>query len=232
MEDVQLIKLDIDVDKIVDEVEHLNEYEYFRDASSQEYRTEFGSDGKIYADKGKEGVAYCHDGRARLQLPDHIDDPFYLVGGSRPEKHEKVSASCCRSYAECKQANLQGCTCKDDWTKPAFKEMEYTNQVMEELGMCKTGIAQMPPSYALPRHSDPHVKLHVPVKSNEDVAFLIKQEDKSWKAYTLPSDGNAYLVNVTKPHSVSNASTENRIHLVGELLDNSPYSNLIDEELR
>ena len=76
------------------------------------------------------------------------------------------------------------------------------------------------------------MKLHVPVKSNEDVAFLIKQEDKSWKGYTLPSDGNKYLVNVTKPHSVSNASTENRIHLVGELLDNSPYSNLIDEEAR
>ena len=44
--------------------------------------------------------------------------------------------------------------------------------------------------------------------------------------------GNAYLVNVTKPHSVSNASTEDRIHLVGELLNNSPFSNLIDEELR
>ena len=53
MEDVQLIKLDIDVDKIVDEVEHLNDYEYFRDASSQKYRTEFGSDGKIYKTKEK-----------------------------------------------------------------------------------------------------------------------------------------------------------------------------------
>ena len=39
----------------------------------------------------------------RLQLPDHVEDPFYLVGGSRPEKHEKVSSSCCRSYQECKE---------------------------------------------------------------------------------------------------------------------------------
>ena len=69
--------------------------------------------------------------------------------------------------------------------------MEYTNQVMKELGMCKTGIFPDFHQVTLyPDTSDPHVKLHVPVKSNEDVAFLIKQEDKSWKAYTLPSDGN------------------------------------------
>ena len=98
--------------------------------------------------------------------------------------------------------------------------------------MCKTGIAKMPPQYALPRHSDPHVKLHLPIKSNEDVTFLIKQDDRSWKAYNLPSDGNAYLVNVTKPHSVANSSVKDRVHLVGELLDKSKYNEMIDPELR
>ena len=231
MEDVQIIKLDIDVEKIEKEVEFLNNLESFTNSESHPYRMEFGTVGG-YADKGKEGAAYCHDGRARLQLPDNVDDPFYLVGGSRPEKHEKASEACHRTYGECKAANLQGCSCKDAWTKEAFPQLTYTNSVMKELGMTKTGIAKMPPSYSLPRHSDPHVKLHVPVKSHEDVTFLIKQEDKSWEAYNLPSDGNAYLVNVTKPHSVSNASIEHRIHLVGELLDESPYSNLIDDNLR
>lgn len=231
MEDVQLIKLDIDVQKIREEVEALNDEQMFIDSTTHEYRMEFGTQGG-FADDNKQGVAYCHDGRARLQLPEDKNDPYFLCGGSSVPKDQKVTPDCIRTYGECKADNLIGCTCKDAWIKPSFPNFNYTNSVMEELGMCKTGIAKMPPQYALPRHADPHVKLHIPVQSNEDVSFLIKQEDKSWKAYNLPSDGNAYLVNVTKPHSVSNSSTEDRIHIVGELLDSSPYSELIDPELR
>ena len=231
MEDVQLIKLDVDTKRIEEEISALDKEEFFTDASNHPHRTEFGEHG-TYADKGKQGVAYCHDGRARLQLPENYDDPYFLVGGSTVEKSEKVTESCCRTYGECKKANLIGCICKDEWVKPAFPEFTYTNQVLEELEMCKTGIAKMPPQYALPRHSDPHVKLHLPIKSNEDVTFLIKQDDRSWKAYNLPSDGNAYLVNVTKPHSVANSSVKDRVHLVGELLDKSKYNEMIDPELR
>ena len=62
MEDVQLIKLDIDVDKIVDEVEHLNDYEYFRDESPVR---SIGQSSVLMErfTKTKEKSAYCHDGR-------------------------------------------------------------------------------------------------------------------------------------------------------------------------
>ena len=231
MEDVQLIKLDVDTKRIVKEISALENEDYFTDSSKHAHRTEFGENG-AYSDENTQGIAYVHDGRARLQLPNKYEDPFFLSGGSTVDKSLKVTESCCRTYGECKKANLIGCTCKDDWVKPAFPEFTYTNQVLEELEMCKTGIAKMPPQYALPRHSDPHVKLHLPIQSNEDVSFLIKQDDKSWKAYNLPSDGNAYLVNVTKPHSVANSSVHDRIHIVGELLENSKYNDLIDPELR
>lgn len=59
-------------------------------------------------------------------------------------------------------------------------------------------------------------RFHVPIKTNDQVFFLSEKEYKNLK------QGNLYELNNIKYHSVLNQSSENRIHLIIDVLP-EPY---------
>ena len=59
------------------------------------------------------------------------------------------------------------------------------------------------------------IRLHVPIRTNKDVVFTIYDSDEDHVGQKLNlKAGRYYYLDVTKPHSVSNNSNEDRYHLV------------------
>ena len=79
------------------------------------------------------------------------------------------------------------------------------------------------------RHSDPiHqideslVRLHVPVRTNDDVQFLVND------VRVRMDVGELWHVDVRFPHEVKNGGSSPRIHLVMDVLRNAPLDALLD----
>jgi len=66
----------------------------------------------------------------------------------------------------------------------------------------------------LPPHQDGHDKFrfHIPIITNKDARFIINNYNLH-----LPADGWCYLVNTTYLHSTENNSSEDRIHIYGNI---------------
>ena len=59
------------------------------------------------------------------------------------------------------------------------------------------------------------VRIHVPIRTNNEVVFTMYDNDEDEKGEWLNLKvGHFYYLDVTKPHSVSNNSNEDRYHLV------------------
>ena len=59
------------------------------------------------------------------------------------------------------------------------------------------------------------VRIHVPIRTNNEVVFTMYDNDEHEKGEGLNLKlGHFYYLDVTKPHSVSNNSNEDRYHLV------------------
>ncbi len=59
------------------------------------------------------------------------------------------------------------------------------------------------------------VRIHIPIRTNQDVVFTMygNDDDDDGEKLNLKA-GHFYYLDVTKPHSVSNNSNEDRYHLV------------------
>ena len=161
--DIQTIKKDINISRIIDEVE---EYIFLFE--------NFGYKNQI-----------C------LQGVNKFIDPYY---GSRSMKEVDSEFT---EYDFC--VNL-------------FPEMEYTNRIIEDLGLCRTRIMRMKSKTCLSYHYDPTPRILIPIITNPSCFLLI---DK--KAHYLKANGSAYLVDTTKWHTAINASFDSRTHLVGAI---------------
>ena len=79
-------------------------------------------------------------------------------------------------------------------------------------------LTELPAGSAIPRHRDAYALLeqthrcHLPVVTNPDVTFMIDDVD-----YHLAA-GEAYEVDNMRPHAVTNAGSERRIHLICNVL--------------
>jgi hypothetical protein len=64
------------------------------------------------------------------------------------------------------------------------------------------------------------VRLHIPIYTNPDAVFAIKDENTG-EEYSkhLPADGSAYFVSTNVMHLAANRGTEDRIHLIMDVLD-------------
>jgi hypothetical protein len=109
--------------------------------------------------------------------------------------------------------------CKDT---PFLEYLPYTASILEdiatrfnvEIGL--TRLSNVPPSKAIKSHRDGHVfdiagtvyRLHVPIKTAQDVIFKIGNNTYNLEAGTL------YFTNVSLTHSVENNGPFDRIHLV------------------
>ncbi len=60
-------------------------------------------------------------------------------------------------------------------------------------------------------HKDPYPRIHIPIITNM-WCMMCYPESKIMEH--MPATGNSYFVNTTIPHTMMNASTLNRIHLV------------------
>lgn len=89
-------------------------------------------------------------------------------------------------------------------------DLPYTNKIIEDLGMYRTRVLRMHPKTCYTYHMDYTKRIHIPVKTNPK-CFMVLQNEIMW----LPADGNYYEVDTRKYHTFVNASTEERIHIVG-----------------
>ena len=72
------------------------------------------------------------------------------------------------------------------------------------------------------------VRLHIPIRTNDDVAFTIYKDtkDNTGETFNLKT-GHYYYIDVSKPHSVSNNSDVDRYHLVVDCFVNDKLSLLL-----
>ena len=71
------------------------------------------------------------------------------------------------------------------------------------------------------------VRLHIPIRTNEDVIFTFyeNEKDSKGKLFNLKT-GHYYYLDVTKPHSVRNNSNIDRYHLVVDCFVNDALKTL------
>jgi hypothetical protein len=88
------------------------------------------------------------------------------------------------------------------------------NQLKQDgLAYGRVRIMSMPPGKTYSYHMDCETRLHFALKTNDKCMLIVDDE-----VFRVPSDKNGYIVNTTLPHTAINASSENRIHLVIDLL--------------
>ncbi len=62
-------------------------------------------------------------------------------------------------------------------------------------------------------HKDSEKRIHIPIITDEKCKFVVEHS-----AFHLRADGDAYIVDTTKYHTVFNGSKIVRIHLIGTIL--------------
>jgi len=97
-----------------------------------------------------------------------------------------------------------------DFVIPLFPNLVYTNGVIDTLGMHRTRLMRMKPSRCYSYHQDPTKRIHIPLITNENCFMVINDIVSRY-----PADGSYYLVDTTQRHTFINASSEERIHIVG-----------------
>lgn len=110
------------------------------------------------------------------------------------------------------------------WLKPSSTEFEYcythpelTNSIFEEYINClpyqvfRTRIMILGPKSNYIPHKDPTPRLHIPLITNKETAFLFPDDNYM---YQMNADGSVYWVDTTRYHTFVNWSNENRIHIV------------------
>jgi hypothetical protein len=101
-----------------------------------------------------------------------------------------------------------------DFVDFTYPELEYTNKVIQALGLFRARYMVMKKKSCYTYHWDPTPRVHIPLVTNPD-CFMILDD----KLERYPADGNAYLVDTRKMHTFVNASRDSRIHIVGNVLD-------------
>jgi hypothetical protein len=168
---------------------------------------------------------------AFLQLPEESKEGAYHGWRSPLSSfhggYDKPWTSECKwTYRECKKRNFINpvCTCTYEFNSLCF-DLPYTNELLQTLGIYKTFISIVPPLFSIEVHQDPLPKLHIPLETNEDIFINLDLDSEkhdvnksgNMKSVHLPADGNVYYVDTTRWHTVNNASSKWRCHIVGDV---------------
>ena len=100
------------------------------------------------------------------------------------------------------------------------KELEDTyfysiyKEISEHFKLARMRIIALEQKTCLTWHVDLEKRIHVPIITDEKCRFVV--EDTS---FHLPADGNAYIVDTTKHHTVFNGSRIVRIHLIASIIN-------------
>ena len=102
----------------------------------------------------------------------------------------------------------------DDVTENMFTEfiydMSYTNSILKKHNVYRARLMKLKPRSNYTYHQDYTKRFHIPLITNDKCFFVIDE-----KVIRYPADGNYYIVDTTKLHTAINASTEDRIHIIG-----------------
>ena len=97
-------------------------------------------------------------------------------------------------------------------------EHTYFKEVFEKLSskfkLGRVRILLKKPRSTLSWHSDPELRLHIPIITNPGCLMVIENVAKH-----LPANGSVYITNNLKYHNAFNGGEENRVHLVACLTD-------------
>lgn len=83
----------------------------------------------------------------------------------------------------------------------------------EKYGVCRGRIMTMTPTNrAYSYHQDPTKRIHIPLQTAEKCMFLVDMQ-----FFTMPTIGQAYLLDTTKEHTALNLGWGTRIHIMFSL---------------
>lgn len=95
-------------------------------------------------------------------------------------------------------------------------DIPYINSIIKEHNLYRVRIMKLKSKTCYSYHQDWCKRFHIPIISNNNCFFVI---DDIICRY--PADGNYYIIDTTKTHTAVNASWEDRIHLIGDIIHDS-----------
>ena len=101
---------------------------------------------------------------------------------------------------------------------PEFKGTYFEdvfNNLRKNFKLGRVRILLKEPRSTLSWHRDPEPRLHIPIITNKGCRMVIEDVSKH-----MPADGTVTITNNTKYHNFFNGGEQNRIHLVGCILEN------------
>ena len=99
----------------------------------------------------------------------------------------------------------------DEFKHPLF-DLPYVNQFIKEHDMTHTRVMKLLPRTCYSYHKDRTKRIHIPVTTNEHCWVVVNEEMSH-----LPADGSDFVVDTTQMHTAVNASSEERIHILGNI---------------
>ena len=137
----------------------------------------------------------------KKHTPEELGNNFYKSGWQPGYDIDKLSG----------QGTLSDL---DDVTEDMFTEfiydMPYTNSILKEHNVYRARLMKLKSRTNYTYHQDYTQRFHIPLITNDKCFFVIDD-----KVIRYPADGNYHIVDTTKLHTAINASTEDRIHIIG-----------------
>ena len=99
----------------------------------------------------------------------------------------------------------------DEFKYPLF-DLPYVNQFIKEHNMTHTRVMKLLPRTCYSYHKDMTKRIHIPVTTNEHCWVVVNEEMSH-----LPANGSYFVVDTTQMHTAVNASSEERIHILGNI---------------
>ena len=92
-------------------------------------------------------------------------------------------------------------------------DIPYINSIIKNFNLYRVRLMNLKSKTCYSYHKDQCKRFHIPIITNENCFFIVDE-----KIVRCPADGNYYVIDTTKKHTAVNASFEDRIHLIGNLV--------------
>jgi len=92
-------------------------------------------------------------------------------------------------------------------------DIPYINSIIKNFNLYRVRLMNLKSKTCYSYHKDQCKRFHIPIITNENCFFIVDE-----KIVRCPADGNYYIIDTTKKHTAVNASFEDRIHLIGNLV--------------
>ena len=92
-------------------------------------------------------------------------------------------------------------------------DIPYINSIIKNFNLYRVRLMNLKGKTCYSYHKDQCKRFHIPIITNENCFFIVDE-----KIVRCPADGNYYIIDTTKKHTAVNASFEDRIHLIGNLV--------------